>query len=63
MDKDGYKSPNRDALRSLTSNYAHDLNVVNEALRELETKEIHKLNMEYKLCLLSHLCRACYDTQ
>lgn len=63
MDKDGYTEPNRDALRSLTTNYAHELQVVNEALRDLESKELHQLNLEHKLVLLMHLCRACYDTK
>jgi len=62
VNKDGYKGPNRDTLRSLTTNYAHELQVVNEALRALETKDLHELNMQHKLLLLSHLCRACYDS-
>ena len=63
VDKDGHRGPNRDTLRSLTTNCAHELQVLNEALRALETKELHQLNLEHKLLLLTHLCRACYDTK
>lgn len=63
VNKDGHNGPNRDTLRSLTTNYTHELQVVNEALRELESKELYQLNLQYKLLLLMHLCRACYDTQ
>jgi hypothetical protein len=63
VDKDGYQEPNRDTLRSLTTNYALELQVLNEALRELESREVHRLGLSHKLVLLTHLCRACYDTR
>ena len=52
VDKDGYKGPNRDTTRSLMSNYAYDLQLINEALLSLENQEIYQLDLQHKASIV-----------
>lgn len=61
VEGDGYKTPNKDWTYSIITDMEKEFKLLHESILSLESTEFYLLSLEKKLCILKHLCLACYD--
>lgn len=53
---------NRDILLNVTDDHINRIALLCDACRQLESRELHTLEVEFKVAILKVLCDACYET-